>query len=156
MWYRVDNYSQLQYTYTQNSFRCDIFNFVINVAVIRWCVNRADKHHVIQKGEKRHWIGKEIKDNLFLPKMKWRKMKNLLQDIRDLILKHKREAKRVRTNETSNEIVRSSGSKTNDGSSSNETNTTSHEIVDSPNSETNVSIHEISESSKSEADETNK
>jgi hypothetical protein len=83
-------------------------------------------------------------------------MKNLLQDMRDLILMHKREAKRVRTNETSNEIVRSSGSKTNDGSSSNETNTTSHEIVDSPNSETNVSIHEISESSKSEADGTNK
>jgi hypothetical protein len=72
-----------------------------------------------------------------------------------LILKHKREAKRARTNETSNEIVGSSGSETIDGSSSNETNATSHGIVDSSNSETNVSSHDISESSDNKADETN-
>jgi hypothetical protein len=103
--------------------------------------------------------------------------KSVARHKRYLILKHKREAKRARTeismtsqeivesssserNETSHEIIESSGSETNETSyeigesSSNETNATRQEIVDSSSSGTNVTSHDISESSDSETDET--
>jgi hypothetical protein len=65
------------------------------------CNRKRRKEALDKKRNKRHEMKK--------------REKSVARHKRYLILKHKREAKRVRTDETGNEIVGSSSSETNDG-----------------------------------------